>query len=1006
MIDAKKSTNRYQIFLKKFDTCPCFYVIPNFNIMIISNLKIKNTSSSRFFKSNLKKLGIIIFVLIGVITLVLILIKHETQKFPGKVFCNAETVKDGKYLNNGILFNGAKSQSKEWAFSGEYSAKVHRDNHFGMAYNLYNPKAGETYRARVWVRRPNGKDGFLVAASPDGKTFRIVCETPKRSHLAWDLFEIIVTVPEKYASNRIDFYVYTNEEVVYFDDFSIEKIKLKSNYNPEILKLNIADKWMKKLEKKRQAAMNLGILVAEDDDWVEGEIEIKDKKIPVTLRLKGDWLDHLRTDKWSYRIKVNGNASWKRMQTFSIQQPGARNYLNEWVFHQLLEKIDVLTPRYDFIEVHQNGQYKGIYAYEEHFEKQLVEFKKRREGPIVRFSEDVFWLNIHRELKMYPTENLIGRQFTDPREASQIQPFAEKKTVNSGTLAAQFDQAQKLLQQFRNNKKPIEEIFDIEMMAKYYAVIDLLSAYHSMYWTNSRYYYNPVTTKLEPIGYDGYSQGEDLKWPNATFIGEGIYNKKFTDPDIYLTTLFTNEKFIEKYTTYLYEYSSQAFFESFIESIEDEILARETLLQKDLPDYKFDFNKLYANVRDIRAVLEPYKNHSVQAFTESTSAKVNLLKVTNFHALPLRVIGFGRTEKNMSDTLEKKILLECNLKRNPPVFLKMKAPSEMKYVFFELPGKDSVYTTAIANWKAPIGETVMQQLFKQATITSTALYKIIGKSFIFNRGKHTVTKDIIIPQGYQVIFPAGLELDFVKKAKFISKSPVTMIGQEAAPIVLKSSDFSAGGFTVLQAPTISKMAYVTFDGFNTLLTNGWNLTGAVTFYESNVNISNCRFIKNRCEDGLNLVRCLFDMNDLTIGETFGDGLDIDFGYGTIQNAYFYKTGNDAMDFSGSNITVINAVVKDAGDKGVSVGEESNVYIKKIKIDGANIGTASKDLSKLSITFIDLKACNQGFVAFQKKPEYGPSAIVITDYKAEAIRFLHKIEVGSTLELKGKIIKSY
>ena len=108
-----------------------------------------------------------------------------------------------------------------------------------------------------------------------------------------------------------------------------------------------------------------------------------------------------------------------------------------------------------------------------------------------------------------------------------------------------------------------------------------------------------------------------------------------------------------------------------------------------------------------------------------------------------------------------------------------------------------------------------------------------------------------------------------------------------------------------------------------------------------------------------------------------------------------------MDFSGSKLTIVNAIIKDAGDKGISVGEESTVYAKKIEVDGANIGVASKDLSKLVIDFIELSKCNQGFIAFQKKPEYGGAKIVIHNYKSDNIRFLHKIQKGSTLKLRGK-----
>lgn len=962
----------------------------------------KRKGLSGFSKSFWLKVSVSIAVFVGIIWAIVAFGQREDRTFPGKVICDAETV-DGQYFTtNGIKFKGGATQSKDWAFTGKYSSKVWKKKQFGITYSVYYPKAGDIYKARTWVHRPKGWDGFLVGASPDGKTLRVACDKPIRSHLDWDLFEITVSVPNNYKFDKIDFYVYTTQQVIYFDDFSVEKVEVESDYQSEVFRLDIADKWMKKLKAKRKDAMGLGILVAGDDDWVKGEIKQDNgQNLAVKLRLKGDWLDHLRTDKWSYRIKVSGEGAWNRMKTFSIQQPGARNYLDEWVFHKLLDKIDILTPRYDFIEVYQNGTYKGIYAYEEHFEKQLVEYKKRREGPIVRFSEDLQWLNVRRELKMYTDdEGIYNRQFTDAQDASQIKPFGENKTAKSETLARQFEQAQKLMQQYRYNQKDAGDIFDLDAMAKYYAAVDVMAAYHGIVWTNSRYYYNPVTSKLEPIGYDGYSQEHDLTWSGRTFIGQGIYNEKFDDSSIMLM-LFKNEKFIEKYTEYLYTYSSREFFEPFMKSIEEELFAREALLIRDYPTYKFDFDKRFTNVRNIRAVIEPYQDHSVQAYTEGNANGKKQLKITNFHALPLKVIGFGTAEKIMEDRLANQPLLQCNIKLDPPVFLAMETKAKMKYIFYELPGKDSTYATLISKWSAPVGETALQQIFDKPTITTTDIYQVIGKKIFFNKGKYTVTKDIIFPSGYKVVFPSGLELNFIQKAKFISKSPIEMMGTEKAPILIKSTDFSANGFTVLQAESPSKMTHVTFNGFNTLTTNGWNLTGAVTFYESDIDMNTCRFIKNKCEDGLNIVRSKFDITGLIVGETFSDGLDIDFGTGTLRDVYFYETGNDGMDFSGSNITIENGIVKDAGDKGISVGEESKVYIKKLSVDGANIGVASKDLSTLVIEFIDLKNCNQGFIAFKKKPEYGGAKIVVNNYKATEVRFLHQIQVGSTLKLKGK-----
>ena len=46
----------------------------------------------------------------------------------------------------------------------------------------------------------------------------------------------------------------------------------------------------------------------------------------------------------------------------------------------------------------------------------------------------------------------------------------------------------------------------------------------------------------------------------------------------------------------------------------------------------------------------------------------------------------------------------------------------------------------------------------------------------------------------------------------------------------------------------------------------------------------------------------------------------------------------------------------------------------------------------------------GLVAFQKKPEYGPAKIEIENLKMRNKIAFHKIEVGSTLMLNGKLME--
>ena len=181
------------------------------------------------------------------------------------------------------------------------------------------------------------------------------------------------------------------------------------------------------------------------------------------------------------------------------------------------------------------------------------------------------------------------------------------------------------------------------------------------------------------------------------------------------------------------------------------------------------------------------------------------------------------------------------------------------------------------------------------------------------------------------------------------------------------------------------------------------MTGAVNFYESDVDFINCGFTNNHCEDALNTIRSLFYVKNCKISDTYADGFDADFCEGLIDNLSIEDTGNDAIDFSGSVVNIKRMDIHRAGDKGISVGEETHLNVTSTYINGANIGVASKDLSLLKINLVNMVNCKTGFAGYQKKPEFGPATIEVKRYGAEQVDQLYLLDKGSKLMLVDKEI---
>ncbi len=924
--------------------------------------------------------------------------------------CDAEQSINGTFFSDGYKFKGGHTQNDSLARSGTHSSKIDKQSPYGLGYDLHQIQKGDRYKVRVWRYSPRNQTGYLVVSAKNSKNFYVQEELSiSKESSGWELVEILFNVPKDKDLDLLKIYTYSSikdNKSVFFDDLSIERItdlvQASDTSNTPLtphFDLKIEEKYMTKLQEKRKAAFNNGILITEDDDWVNAYIGGKEKDTPIKLRLKGDWLDHLEGDRWSFRIKAKAPYSWNRLITFSIQSPHTRSFLREWFFHKFLERVDVLTPRYGFIRVSLNGKDLGVYAYEEHFDKQLPEFKQRREGPIVKLTEDAMWASHKKQHDL-----LGGISFADYSQnaylASEIRPFKEKKTLANPTLAKQFDIAKNLMHQYKYDLQSASEIFDIDRLTKYYAIMDICQAYHGFTWHNQRFYYNPVTSKLEPIGFDGY--GDHLvKFSGGPFIG--YYHK----PDGYISDTYRNlledRNFYSKYIQYLYQFSKQEYLQNLLLDLESDLLQLEVFLQEEYPDYQFEKEAIRERARKLNALVFPIPEIALKAYRQSQTGNQLALKVNNHHCLPLQIVGFGKNEQDILEKPTSPITIYSQARNELPKYVDVEAPVNTKVIFYTLLGMDSLFHTKVKQWEIPDNQTPAQSL-EVAMLKPNEAFEVIDKKIVFKTGEHLIQKSLAIPSGFQVHFEAGTRLNFTDKAKFISYSPIYMYGTAENPVYIHSDDQTANGFTVLQASEKSELHHVVFDHFNTLQQEGWTLTGAVTFYESEVLFDHCSFINNHCEDAINIIRSKFEMNDCLVQNTFADGFDCDFCKGKVARSRFVNTGNDAMDFSGSVITISNCTVEKAGDKGISAGEEATILVEATSINGAQIGLASKDFSKLKANNIELSNCYHGFAAYQKKPEYGSATIEVKEYTSNDVKHLYLIESGSLLKLNGKAIK--
>ena len=228
-----------------------------------------------------------------------------------------------------------------------------------------------------------------------------------------------------------------------------------------------------------KSCLDGGELPKKNSGTFPAQISYNGENYNVKIRTKGVRNIHWRKkDKTSYKIDIRGDKRLWGLEEFSLQKPITRNHTYEFIFHELLGYVDLINIKYFLVNLFLNDQDLGVYTVEESFSKELIERQKRRNGPIFGLSEELgeYYPNVRYELY---SENFWINNF--PKLTSDL--FSTLNNIKSGN----FD---------------INDHFDIDKWAKYFAIIDLTGAYHGSLSKSVKSYYNPTTGLFEPIGYD------------------------------------------------------------------------------------------------------------------------------------------------------------------------------------------------------------------------------------------------------------------------------------------------------------------------------------------------------------------------------------------------------------------------------------------------------------------------------------------------------------------------
>jgi len=170
------------------------------------------------------------------------------------------------------------------------------------------------------------------------------------------------------------------------------------------------------------------------------------------------------------------------------------------------------------------------------------------------------------------------------------------------------------------------------------------------------------------------------------------------------------------------------------------------------------------------------------------------------------------------------------------------------------------------------------------------------------------------------------------------------------------------------------------------------LTGCLTFFNSNFKNVNLKSQDSNCEDSINMVKVRGQINNVNISNSYLDGLDIDFSNIDIKKISINDSKNDCVDVSAGKYNFSILELSNCGDKGLSVGEQSEIIIKNIVINNTDLGIAVKDGSIANIFNAKIKDVDTCLGAYNKKQEFSGGYINIGELTCE--NFINKNIIGN------------
>ena len=755
--------------------------------------------------------------------------------------------------------------------------------------------------------------------------------------------------------------------------------------------------------------------------WVGGSLLNTNGNLQkIQIRYRGDNPRNWLFEKKSLRIKT------RKRETFE-----GRRYFEYWPFNLALfvpssiaNRMKILASKSKLVELFINGKSNGVFIENERIDENFL--RRNKIMPINLYKGE----NFNAEALIAIDENL----FNNPGLWTKSAIFNQREDVNNLDLKYFLSIVQSAETRDQDFKELLNNI-NISTWARFSAYTILTQNYHHDYRHNLRLAIDPWTGYVYPIIADPKFRNHFKDKKNSDLI----YPLESSNNDL-ITLLNRSSMFIDAKYKELFEYT-----------------VKSTVLSEEIDNLKNLYNDLKISVRRDPEINFNKLLEDIEIYKKDLKEIENLIK-QKLHLKPIST--WKKNSKNIDIFIEGELPIsdiQINYSSQTPKWVVIDENyngiiDNNEYKFFSNGEKYIFIAAKLYANRVTLSNQKTDMHTRSNIIIGKTKFSIISEKDIkpesiiasnpFSRQKFTLgynNIDAVVANKFnKVIFSEILKkkkndlLEFSNqiyvKGNYIIENPVKIypgtnfLIEEDSHIIFKNKVIAKG---TVDNPIIFKKKNNTSKAWGTVALLGQKTSGSEfshifmdggsggnynqIYFTSMFSLHNTRNIKiekiklinhSDYDDMIHVIYCenvLIDKAELI--NAFGDAIDIDLSKNiTIINSKFTNATNDSIDFMESEALVDSSVMVGSGDKGISIGENSNILIHNSIFKKNNIALAVKDKSIAKVLHTNFENNEIQLSAYSKNWQYGGggSAFIYRSYFKGKNNFLNSSEKSNLL----------